>query len=647
MRKNKIVPSKEVDMTSIADSSVIIQTSSESVPATPSWFGEVALIIPYLRKQGVLSAISSQVRLVRRRFGHYEVIDFLAVLFGYEILGERTLEEFYEQLLPLAQPFMALFDRERLPSRSALSRFLASLTWEATEALRTLFLADLLTRPLDKERHTGQLVDRAGNARVVFDIDGTRQAARQRALPVTEELPSPQRRLNQVCAPGYTGRKRGEVVRTRTVVSQAHSYHWLGSFSNSGNGRYREELRRALTAIRGYLEAHHLSPISALVRLDGQYGTGTVITDLAGFSFVMRGKDYTVLDRESVQSRLHLPADQQFSRPESELVRSLYDCPDVAVGPDGQRCRVVVATHPANAQKSRVGLTRSGLVYELFFTHLPQDAFTASDVVALYLHRGAFEPVLADEDQEQDPDRWCSHAPAGQEAWQIVSQWVWNLRLELGHVLEPTPMRTTEFAPSVKEPTAEQAPVQGYGKPSVALPWKAGRFSGQDFAPQPDGALSCPAGKTLRPTEQQSFADGSLRVLYSARILDCRGCPKRLQCQWHGEATTKPRRISVLLHPLRVGPAPLLWRDWSRREHRRACMQLVRHQRIEVSLPPAAAASPRKAEVILSRAQRAHSRLSWAERFARNARVPTASQVTIRLFGVPEGFAISLGLATA
>ena len=157
-------------------------------------------------------------RLARRRFGHYEVIDFLAVLFGYAISGERTLEAFYEQLLPLAQPFMALFDRERLPSRSALSRFLASLTWTATEALRTLFLADLLARPLDKERHTGQLVDRAGNARVVFDIDGTRQAARQRALPVTEELPAPQRRLNQVCAPGYMGRKRGEVVRTRTVV---------------------------------------------------------------------------------------------------------------------------------------------------------------------------------------------------------------------------------------------------------------------------------------------------------------------------------------------------------------------------------------------------------------------------------------------
>jgi hypothetical protein len=252
-----------------------------------------------------------------------------------------------------------------------------------------------------------------------------------------------------------------------------------------------------------------------------------------------------------------LPADQQFSRSESGLVRQLYDCPDVAVGPEGVRCRVVEATHPAASKKSRIGHTRNGVVYELFFTHLPQDAFTASDVVALYLHRGAFEPVLADEDQEQDPDRWCSHAPAGQEAWQIISQWVWNLRLELGHVLEPTPLRTTAFAPPAKETTEEQGPVQGYGKPAVALPWKADRFSGQDFVLQPDGVLHCPDGKTLRPTEQRREADGSLRVLYSARILDCRGCPKRPQCQWHGEATTKPRRISLLLHPLQVGPAPL------------------------------------------------------------------------------------------
>jgi hypothetical protein len=160
--------------------------------------------------------------------------------------------------------------------------------------------------------------------------------------------------------------------------------------------------------------------------LDGQYGTGAVLADLAGFSYVMRGKDYRLLDRAEVQARLHLPEDQQFSRPESQMVRTLYDCPDVAIGPSGLRYRVVVATHQASSTKSRIGVTRAGVVYELFLTDLPQQAFTAADVVALYLHRGAFENALAEEDLEQDPDRWCSHAAWGQECWQIVSQWVWN-----------------------------------------------------------------------------------------------------------------------------------------------------------------------------------------------------------------------------
>jgi hypothetical protein len=151
---------------------------------------------------------------------------------------------------------MALFGRDRLPARSMLSRFLASLTLAPVEALRELFLTDGLSRPLDKEQQTGGLWDRTGTHWLVFDVDGTREAARQRALPQTPERPPAQRRLRPLCAPGYTGRKRGEVVRTRTVVSQAHSYQWLGSFGNPGNGHYREELRRAVAAIHRYLSAH-------------------------------------------------------------------------------------------------------------------------------------------------------------------------------------------------------------------------------------------------------------------------------------------------------------------------------------------------------------------------------------------------------
>ncbi len=324
-------------MNSIADGSVIIQTSSQSVPSTPPWFGEVALMAQHLRKQGILSAICERVRFARRRFGHYDVIDFVAVLFGYAVSSECTLEAFYKRLHPFAPAFMALFGRERRPSRSTLSRFLASLTQAAVEALRTLFLEDLLARPLNKDRQTGGLIDRAGRDRVVFDIDGTREAARQRALPKKPDLPAPQRRLDELCAPGVAGRKRGEIVRTRTIVSQAHTSQWLGSFANPGNGLYREELRRVVTAIQLYSKAHDLLEERVVLRLDGQYGTGAVLADLAGFSYVIRGKDYTVLDRTEVQSRLHLPPDQQFTRPESNLVRALYDCPDVPVGPTGQR----------------------------------------------------------------------------------------------------------------------------------------------------------------------------------------------------------------------------------------------------------------------------------------------------------------------
>ena len=296
-----------------------------------------------------------------------------------------------------------------------------------------------LSRPLEKEEQPGGLFDRQGNHSLVFDVDGTREAARQRALPQMADQPAPQRRLRPLCAPGYTGRERGEVVRSRTTILQAHTHQFLGTFGNPGNGEYRVELRLAVTAIQSYLQAHHHPEERVLLRLDGQDGTGAVMADLAGLPFVMRGKDSQLLKRAEVQARLKLPPDQLLAHPESGLVRSLYDCPNLPQGPEDMRCRLVVATHPAGATKSRIGVTRSGVVYERFVTRLPQSAFTASDVVALYLHRGAFENALADEDQEQDPDRWVSHAANGQEAWQIVSQWLWNLRLELGHVLEPTP----------------------------------------------------------------------------------------------------------------------------------------------------------------------------------------------------------------
>src|ERR1700724_1978656 len=98
------------------------------------------------------------------------------------------------------------------------------------------------------------------------------EAARQRALPCQNGLPAPHRRLDQVCAPGYLGRKRGEVARSRTTVLQAFTHQWIGTYGGPGNGNYRGELKRSLEAITWYALAHALPLCQMLVRLDGLYG---------------------------------------------------------------------------------------------------------------------------------------------------------------------------------------------------------------------------------------------------------------------------------------------------------------------------------------------------------------------------------------
>lgn len=108
-----------------------------------------------------------------------------------------------------------------------------------------------------------------------------------------------------MCAPGHLGRKRGEVVRTRTTILQAHTHQFLGTFGNPGNGQYRQELKQARVAIAAY--AHALSfPLShVVIRLDGLYGDAAPLADLfaaqageeEGPAVVVRGKAYHLLEQ--------------------------------------------------------------------------------------------------------------------------------------------------------------------------------------------------------------------------------------------------------------------------------------------------------------------------------------------------------------
>lgn len=131
---------------------------------------------------------------------------------------------------------MTQWGRDRCPSALSLSRFLGCMQIEAVEALRRLFESDLYRNSLGVRQGMG-LFDRVRDHSVVFDMDETVNAVRQRSIRGNQQNDPPgKRRSGIACALGYKGRKHGEVIRNRTVISITQTSEWLGTYGSAGNG---------------------------------------------------------------------------------------------------------------------------------------------------------------------------------------------------------------------------------------------------------------------------------------------------------------------------------------------------------------------------------------------------------------------------
>jgi hypothetical protein len=147
-----------------------------------------------------------------------------------------------------------------------------------------------------------------------------------------------------------------------------------------------------------------------------------------------------------------------------------------------------------------------------------------------------------------------------------------------------------------------------------------------------------------------------VRVVYAARIGDCRACPLREQCLEHGNETKHPRRVSAVLRPIK-GPSPppvpvpsplpatkpILWGDWSRCQTRRKLMRLLRTQTVTITLTSASVLGTEHRGP-LTRQERKHARMTWEQRLARNAYGLSEPRVKLHLFGIPAAFAQAIGL---
>jgi hypothetical protein len=243
-------------------------------------------------------------------------------------------------------------------------------------------------------------------------------------------------------------------------------------------------------------------------------------------------------------------------------------------------------------------------------------------------------------------------------------------------------MRVTEFAPAyVPEPAPGASPAPEaraalpmlYGPAQWARKSFTGGFPGSAFTPPPDGTLLCPANHPLYPQERRPERDGSYRVLYAARIGDCRTCAVRSACQESSD-TTKSRRVSAVFWPVAATQAgssapvpalpeaspktpepiprfPVLWQDWPRCQLRRRWINLMRSQTVSLTSGAAPTADHMGAlpPPIITRAERAHGRFTWDQRLARNARPTTAPPLTLTIHGLPATFAhvSGFGLLTA
>jgi hypothetical protein len=92
---------------------------------------------------------------------------------------------------------------------------------------------------------------------------------------------------------------------------------------------------------------------------------------------------------------------------------------------------------------------------------------------------------------------------------------------------------------------------------------------------------------------------------------------------------------------------PVLMQDWPRCQIWRNWLKVVRSETVVVGMGPPSSPEPMTGtkEQVMTRAQRAHWRLSWHERLVRNARPSTASHLTLTLHGLPATFANVYGFA--
>lgn len=471
----------------------------------PMWATPYALAIRTLDAVGLLHEATQRIRFSRQGGMHpFDVALFLLCLFltkagGAARSGQRT---FSGLCRGWSKQFAALAGREDWPTQSTVSRCLAGAErCDLVDLGRWLLGEGSALEPL--LRHpASQYRDACGRPHLVLDYDPTVIALRKRGLPQDADLPEPIARATAVAAPGYSGRKRGEVQIAAHVLCHAGTGTWSHVEFEAGNPHPAAVADRiALSA----LEVARLAQMPAemtVIRVDGGGDVTAAYRAWRKRDLIplVRMTRYTLLQSDYAATLFRHgpwePVRDAGSGPQREaldlgsyLLDTLADAQEGAQTP--MRTRLVVSRFVAQA-KHGAGHLMDGYNYEMFGTALSHEGWSAAEVVKCYFERASIENRFAQLDAETGVLRvYCDDLP-GQTFATLMGLWAFNLKVALGARAAAEIGNAPEQLP---RPTAP-VPDPGRGVPLPAPP-----------AESPGPAASpAPADPSLREQPEHSIA---------------------------------------------------------------------------------------------------------------------------------------------
>lgn len=533
----------------MARGSIEVNYTQTDEARIPDILTEGATLLMDLSRRGIIDAVGKRVRI--RRQGGYPGLNVWLLLLIYFTTGSGGgVKKFWEKFGCHMSLLAALAGHSSLPSPSSVSRALDSTESDLIRKESNWLLSgvseidDVLCHPVV------QSYDACGDGWHVFDLDPTVTTLHHRSLPTGEDLPEPRRRSEDTGAPGYSGRKRGDLQFRRVTVQHAGSGAWVHAHLSPGNGEGVVDFQRALDTVVQTCERLNHPLCRAMMRMDGEYGHVPWFTACRerNLPFVTRLNRPQLYEDVDVLKRLWSALWYLVPDSGAGPQRAAADIGTLSIHP-GKRTRrpdgsvyepvpvrVVASIFPKTGKAKR-GRTLDGWQVELFAVDLPPDAWPAPEAVTAYFGRVAEENRFAQEDRELGLDRIISYHLPGQELASLIGLSLWNLRLARGFELERPPDERPVSQlrrPQVDDRVPKHWPRDPVLKDMLAeLDWLV------LLAKRPTwtwnaatGELLCDDGRSLtltsvRPTER---SEGRTNIIFRRPTGGCDDCPSHEGC---------------------------------------------------------------------------------------------------------------------